>query len=294
MKKLFTIALSIVFVCLQTGCGANSDNTNNNNSTATPTATPAVANQSNSNTSAKQSEPVPTFSDAPSAYTAGNKYFDADETEKAIEAYKQAVALDPDLAEAHFKLGVAYALIEKVKETEVLTGTSTEPTPAKPAKKGAETVKKKDSEKAFAEAVKAYKKLTAKNAKDDLAFFNLGRSYNKLNDDKEAEKALRQAAKLKPDDSEYQTELGEILFKLAKYDEALGVAKKALSLDENNSQAADLLEKAQAGKKRIEFGLPKDRPAADRREPDSTKTKPKTEEPKPEPTPEKKLSKTGN
>jgi cytochrome c-type biogenesis protein CcmH/NrfG len=105
--------------------------------------------------------------------------------------------------------------------------------------------------------VKAYKKILAKNPKDDVAQYNLGRSYNKLNMDKEAEKALREAVKLKPDDSEYQTELGTILIKLAHYEEAVGVLKKALKLDENNSQAEELLEKAQAGQKRIDFGVNK-------------------------------------
>ena len=33
-------------------------------------------------------------------------------TDMAIEAYKQAVKLDPDFAEAHFKLGIAYSLLE--------------------------------------------------------------------------------------------------------------------------------------------------------------------------------------
>ena len=35
----------------------------------------------------------------------------------AIDALKQATELDPDLAEAHFKLGVAYALEESADDT---------------------------------------------------------------------------------------------------------------------------------------------------------------------------------
>ena len=43
--------------------------------------------------------------------------------------------------------------------------------------------------------------------------------------------------------------------KLAQYDEAVRVLKKALELDPENSEAEELLEKAEAGKKRIDFGV---------------------------------------
>jgi tetratricopeptide (TPR) repeat protein len=275
MKKISIILFAIAFAIWQSGCTTTADNTNNNTSspTATPTATTNnnsnqtnsnVANaNSNANATAKKDETVPTFTDANTALTEGNKYFDADNLEKAIDAFKQAAKLNPDLAEAYFKLGVSYALIEKKKEQEVEL-VPNQPIQTKTPKKNKEVLVKKDSDKAFAEAVKAYKKIIAKNPKDDTAHFNLGRSYNKLNEDKEAEKSLRQAVKLKPDDSEYQTELGAILIKFAKYDEAVGVLKKALKLDETNSQAQSLMEKAEAGKKRINYGIPKDKAKADK------------------------------
>lgn len=269
----------MMFAIWQSGCSSSPDNDNQN---STPTAT-VETNTNQSNAVAATDEPVPTFTDANTAFAEGNKYYDANETEKAIDAYKQAVKLNPDLAEAYFKLGIIYSLIEREKDSEFEVKAT--PTPDKTPKKGTkEVVKKKDSEKAFEEAVKAYKKIVANNPKDDVAYFNLGRSYNKLNDDKEAEKALRQVVKLKPEDSEYQTELGAILIKLAKYDESLGVLKKALSLDESNSQAQDLIEKAEAGKKRVDYGVPKgDKSKA----PKGDKTKEpkgdKAEEPKEEP-----------
>lgn len=256
MKKVSIILFSIIFAIWQIGCSSSPDNTVSNN-----TNTQAANNETNVNTTqsnavaATNDESVPTYTDANTAFAEGNKFYDSNDTEKAIAAYKQAVKLDPDLAEAHFKLGVIYSLNEMEEDSELEVATT--PTPAKTAKKETEKVKKKDSEKAFEEAVKAYKKIVAKDAKNDIAYFNLGRSYNKLNDDKEAEKALRQAVKLKPEDSEYQTELGAILIKFAKYDEALGVLKKALNLDESNSQAQDLIEKAEAGKRRVDYGIPK-------------------------------------
>ncbi len=65
---------------------------------------------------------------------------------------------------------------------------------------------------------------------------------------------MQTAVKLNPDDSDYQTELGEIYIKLAQYDEAIKALKKAIDIDENNLIAEDLLEQAQAGKKRVDFG----------------------------------------
>lgn len=280
MKRLLIISISVFAALLGIACGSNDSASNNVNkaNTATPAASPTANANSNANANgntnvnsnsaeAVKDEPVPTFTDAQTALDEGNKYLDKVENDKAIEAFKQATKLNPDLAEAHFKLGIAYSQVENDKEAEVNQKIDPDatPTPKLQTKKvqgklvtvGPET----NSEKAFKAAVAAYKKILAKNPKDDVAHFNLGRSYNKLNDDKEAEKSLRQAVRLKPDDSQYNTELGSIMIKLAKYDEALGFLKKALKLDETNSQAEFLIEKAQAGKRREEYGKPKDAPA---------------------------------
>lgn len=249
---LFTTVFASLMV-LSSACGGSAENNNvnaNQNVTInvnTPENTANVAVK-------KVDEPVPTFSDAPTALAEGNKYLDASENEKAIEAYKQAVALDPELAEAHFQLGVAYALVEKEEEVveDKLPGEEEET----PQKKGKKPVKEKktNSETSFENAIKVYKKITAKNPKDDAAFYNLGRAYNKLDEDKEAQKALQTAVKLQPDNGEYQTEYGTILIKLAQYDEAVRALKKAIEIDEANLKAADLLEQAEAGKKRVDFG----------------------------------------
>jgi tetratricopeptide (TPR) repeat protein len=297
---------------LQFGCGG-SGNTNQVNTNA---PTPAV--NTNSNVAA-QSTPLPEFTDADTAFAEGNKLFDANKTEMAIEAYNQAVKLNPEFAEAWFKLGVSYALIEKQNEVEALNeevDESATPTPTPKKSKSSKNSKEKiirtkDSEKAFEKAVAAYKKIVAKNDKDDAAFYNLGRSYNKLDEDEDAEKALRQAVKLKPDDTLYQTELGAILIKLAQYAEAVKALKKALEIDAENSEAAELLDKAEAGKKRIDFGvtpkppqqqqdnLPKSRPAKPTNsESPETQDKPENQgkpvEPKPNKTPEKKIDKKGD
>lgn len=255
MKKIFPILISAAVVLSNFGCTKTDENSNlSNTGAATPAASSA---EPNANAAVISNEPVPTFTDAETALAEGNKYFDANATEKAIEAYKQAVKLNPNLAEAYFKLGISYTIIENEKDALQVVGETPAPTPgkAKKGKKEDEKIALTDSDKAFENAAKAYEKIIDKDPKNDVAQFNLGRSYNKLNKDKEAEKALRQAAKLKPEDIEYQTEFGAILVKLANYDEAVTALKKAVALDDSNSQAQELLEKAEAGKKRIDFGV---------------------------------------
>ncbi|MEQ1923015.1 MAG: tetratricopeptide repeat protein, partial [Pyrinomonadaceae bacterium] len=186
--------------------------------------------------------PFANINDPAAALAEGDRLFDENQTETAIQAYQQAIHLNPDLAEAHFKLGIAYALLEMQYEQ---TGTVD---PANPDARN-----KPRSQKSFEKAVEAYKKLLKTNPDDDVAHYNLARTYNKLNKDEEAEKEFRQAVKLKPDDSEYQTELGNILIKLAQYREAITPLKKAIELDAGNERAVSLLEDAEAGRQRIDY-----------------------------------------
>lgn len=264
MKKTFFL-LSAAVVCLQLGCGGNAVSSNNANITIVNTAPTPVAETTPAANTPPQPEIVPTFASADEALAAGKKYLDENKTEAAIDALQQATKLNAELAEAHFQLGIAYAL--KESEDEALQKVTDEPTPAKTPKSSNKKIKEgqavvlTESDKSFQNAAKAYEKITKKEPKNAEAFFNLGRAYNKIQMDREAEKALRQAVKLKEDDSEFQAELGAILIKLAQYEEAVKVLKKAQQLDENNIRAADLLEKAEAGKKRTNFGIKPKMPA---------------------------------
>ena len=184
-------------------------------------------------------EKVLRFDDAYEALKKGNIYLETNNIKNAIEVLKQSTKLDPDLAEAHFSLGIAYSLFERDNQSDL--------------EKELSDSKKKNSEKSFENSVKAYKKVISKNPKKHKAHYNLGRAYNKLYDDRKAERALQKAVKLNPDDSIYRTELGAALIKLARYASAIRQLNKAIELDKENFRAEDLLVKAKAGRKRIGF-----------------------------------------
>lgn len=188
-----------------------------------------------------------TYTDANAALAEGTRLLDENDTEGAIEALKHAVAMNPDLAEAHYKLGVAYALQEMQMEQ------SGEAVPLETTGEGKKKTSKLRSELAFEKAVEAYEKWLKANPKDDVAYFYLGRTYSKLLKDEEAEKQFKEAVELKPDDTEYQTELGAVLIKLAKYREAVAPLEKAIEMDASNDRAISLLEDAKAGRQRVDY-----------------------------------------
>jgi tetratricopeptide (TPR) repeat protein len=183
---------------------------------------------SNANSNANAQPAMPQYADAKTAYDEGSKFFESGKEVLAIDAFKQAVAFDPDMADAHFKLAMAYSLQEKDS----------------------------DAEKSFGAAVDAYKKIIKGDPENSQAYFNLGRAYNKLNKDDDSEEALQRAVKLKPDDSSYNYELAAILVKLAQYNEAIKFLKKSMELDPDNTRAEELMEKAEDGKRRVEQGIP--------------------------------------
>lgn len=156
----------------------------------------------------------------------GKEFYRQDADEKAVEAFKQAIKLDPELAEAYVRLGLAYDAIGKPNE----------------------------AEESYKKAVEAYKKYLAQNKDDGEAHYNLGQTYAGLHLYSEAVKEYRQATHLRPDDADIYYDLGMALTRLAQYDEAVAAFSKSVEIDPENYRAQDGLDEAREGVKRIRAG----------------------------------------
>jgi len=156
----------------------------------------------------------------------GNEFYRSDQDAQAAEAFQQALKLNPDLAEAYFRLGLAYEALNKQEEA--------------------------DAE--YKKAITSFKKHLEENGEDPEAHYMLGQTHARLHQYGEAVREYRQAAKLKNDDADIYYDLGEALARLAQYDEAVGAFNKSLEIDPDNYRAEDALEEAQEGAKRIRMG----------------------------------------
>src|SRR6185503_4652147 len=122
----------------------------------------------------------------------GKQLYRDDQDTEAVAAFEQAVKLDPDLAEAHFRLALSYEAVGKSE----------------------------NAESEYKKSVEAYKKHLEANPDDAEAHYNLGQTYANLANYSEAIREYRQATKLKEDDPDIYYDLGVAHTKLAQYDAA--------------------------------------------------------------------------
>jgi len=129
-------------------------------------------------------------------FVRGYYYEEAGLHKKAIEAYKQAIRIKPDIAEAHYNLGVAYG------------------------KSGM-----------YREAMEAYKQAIRIKPDYAEAHYNLGVIYSKSGMYREAMEAFNQAIRIKPDYAKAHYNLGIIYLVLNDRGSALEQYKILKTLD---------------------------------------------------------------
>jgi Flp pilus assembly protein TadD len=158
----------------------------------------------------------------------GKELYRNDQDTEAVLAFQEAVRLDPDLAEAHFRLGLGYESLGKREEAEA----------------------------EYKKAVEAYKKYfeESENDKDAEAHYALGQTYANLGQYSEAIRQYKEATKLKEDDPDMFYDLGVAYTKLAQYDAAAAAFSKSLEIDPDYYRAQDGLDNAKEGIKRIRAG----------------------------------------
>lgn len=205
MKSILLALAIILFALSQLNCGSKKTPTEASaNAAATPSSGDVVIDAN-------------ARSEAQKLFEQGNELARQDRDQEAADAYKQAVAINPDFAEAHLKLAMEYDVLQQ----------------------------RKDAETEYKKTTEAYQKYVRENSKDAKAYFNMGLAYNKIEKPDEAVKAFRQAAKLDPDNTDYEYELGLALGRAAQYQEAVYALQKAIDLDPDNYRAKDALDKAQ-------------------------------------------------
>src|SRR3954468_14196321 len=210
LPKLFVPAL-IISIAAFTGC-RKAKNSNLNANAGQSLSNPNDVEQ------AKQ--------EAQSLVDKGKELYKNDQDEQAVETFKQAIKLDSNNAEAHLRLGMSYAALDK----------------------------KTEAEDEYKKSAELFKKIIQADSKDAGAFFYLGEAHSCLHQDEDAARAYRQATKLKPEDEEAFYQLGMAETRLAHYPEATAAFQKALELDPNDYRASDAIENAKEGTQRIKEG----------------------------------------
>ena len=209
MKTAVLIIIALVFVS-QVGCKRRNSNES------------AEADQGIPSTSLQDANQARSFIDQ------GKQFYQNDQDERAIEAFQAALKLDPDLAEAHFRLGLTYDALGDEQQ----------------------------AEESYKKAVASYKKYFSveENEKDAEAHYNLAQTLAGLRLYTEAVREYRLAVKLKEDDADIYYDLGLALSRLAQYDEAVVAFEKSLAIDPENFRAEDELAEAREGVRRIRAG----------------------------------------
>ncbi|HXT64454.1 MAG TPA: tetratricopeptide repeat protein [Pyrinomonadaceae bacterium] len=200
-------ALLLVFSAA--GCRKRSPNNNGNSNSLTTSANSEEAKR-NAQTLVDQAKEL----------------YKNDEDERAAQVLEQAIKLDPNNAEAHLRLGMSYAALDR----------------------------KPDSDDEYKKAIELFKKKVEADSKDASTFFYLGEAYNFLHRDEDAARNYREATQLNEKDEEAWYQLGMVQIKLARYSEAVNAFQKALELDANDYRASDGLEEAKEGAQRIREG----------------------------------------
>jgi tetratricopeptide (TPR) repeat protein len=222
MKNPFIATLLFFLALSQLACSKQQNSVANANVSGDSTAAAPVATAVNGNAPSGVQIPQPATEDAQGYYTLGVELYKQNRDEQAAEAFRQAIALDPDFAAAFMKLALAYRALGK----------------------------KEEATKAYEQAAKGYEKLLDDDPKNAEAQLNLGEAYSRLGDYQKSIEAYRRGVRLKEPDSTTYYDIGLTYNKLARYTEAVGAFKKSIELNPDDYRAQEALERAESDARR--------------------------------------------
>lgn len=140
--------------------------------------------------------------DSAGHYKKGVDLYKQGRYEKAIEAFKQAIRLNPDDADVYHVLGLVYAGLGR-----------------------------------WQEAIESYKQAIRLNPDDVEAHNNLGMAYFNLGRYQEAIEAFKQVIRLKPDHGNAHNNLGAAYNSLSRHQEAIEPLQQAIRLEPDHINA---------------------------------------------------------
>jgi Tfp pilus assembly protein PilF len=135
-------------------------------------------------------------------FVIGTMYFNLGMNKEAIDAFKQAIKIDPDNADAHYNLGTAFIKSGMYKE-----------------------------------AIEAYKQVIRIKPDYAEAHNNLGTAFIKSGMYKEAIEAYKQVIRIKPDYAEAHNNLGTAFIKSGMDKEAIEAYKQAIRINPDDANA---------------------------------------------------------
>ena len=156
--------------------------------------------------------------------------------QEAAQSYRQALKIQPDLAQAHYGLGLALARLQKYQEaaTSFQAAVQSEPKWARAHKDlGVAYLKLKR----WPQAAQAFKNALQYQPEDPEAFYNLGVALGRMGQHQEALKAFEEAVRLKPDYVAALNNLGMANIKLNRWAEAKRAFDKALTTQPKSAEA---------------------------------------------------------
>src|SRR3989442_15692221 len=101
LRKALLVAVASYLILGMSGCRRGGKNANANLS-------PSAGSESESERSRHEQ----------SLIEQGKEFYKNDQDEQAVAAFQAAIRLNPDFAEAHLRLGIAYAALERKTETD--------------------------------------------------------------------------------------------------------------------------------------------------------------------------------
>ncbi|HEY9671300.1 MAG TPA: serine/threonine-protein kinase [Waterburya sp.] len=167
----------------------------------------------------------------------------AENYQEAVTAYEKAIALQPNVAEAHW--GLCYSLNQIGKSPEAITACdralSLKPNYAEALLSKGNALHQQQN---YQEEIKLYDQAIQINPNLADVWNNKGVALLKLNRFDEAFTALDKATQLKPDWADAWANRGNALWALKRYDDAMASLEKALQIDPNHPNANNLLQQA--------------------------------------------------